>query len=671
MHQSQSLDLADQIAALRKKIEQYDYHYYILDAPLVQDQEYDATYRLLQKLEEASPQLVTPDSPTQRVGGKVAKGFGSVTHTIAMLSLDKCSTESELRDFDARAKKELLGSKKIAYFCEPKIDGVAISITYQRGLLALAATRGDGQTGENITLNARTIRALPLKLQGDAPETIEVRGEVYIPLSDFKRFNQQVGDKKLLNPRNGAAGSLRQLDHKITANRPLTIFCHGIGAYKGIPPISTHQKSLAILSKLGLRVNPDSLPVADIEQAIDYVNQLLAKRDQLDYEIDGIVIKVNRFDFQKQLGLKSRSPRYAIAFKPPSEKALTRLAGVDFQVGRTGAITPVAKLEPVFIGGVTVSKATLHNKDELNRLKIKIGDMVWIRRAGDVIPQVIRADRDYPNPSPIAIDFPDRCPTCNAPIVQDESKAVSRCSAQQSCPAQFVYGLLHFASRKAMDIDGLGIKVAEQLTESELVTNYTDLYQLTLEQLTGLKRMADLSAQNLLDQIVHSKQKATFARLIFALGIREVGETTALLLARYFLDMEALANAQAEVLEQIAGVGSIITGEIKDFFDNPEQRARALELARIIQPENPKPAETSLPLEGEIWVLTGTLSRLSRPQVKATLEQLGAKVTTSVSSKTTWVLAGKDAGSKLAKAHKLNIAVITETEFESRLRQFE
>lgn len=664
------------INRLRERIRKHDQQYYLLDAPQITDTEYDALYDRLKQLETAHPKLITADSPTQRVAGAPVAAFGTKHHRMSMLSLEKCVSPEQMRNFETRIRKELKTEDAIDYTCEPKIDGVAVSLTYENGLLVQAATRGDGEVGEDITANVRTIRSVPLRLTGDkVPGMIEVRGEIYMSLPDFQNFNDQAEArqvKPLINPRNGAAGSLRQLDPAITASRPLTIFCYSLGVITGAEQPQSQLQSVQLMAQLGLRTNAETKMVSGIEAAIAYTEALLQKRSEFNYEIDGVVIKVDSFAQQATLGTRTRTPRYAIAFKPPSEEALTRILGVDFQVGRTGAITPVARLEPVFVGGVTVSNATLHNKDEIERLDVRIGDPVWVRRAGDVIPQVIRVDtQGLPDQRGQQIEFPARCPACGAPTIQTAEAVVSRCSAQRSCPAQLVHELLHFASRGALDINGLGIKIAEQLVASGMVCYPVDIYGLTLEQLNSLERIAEKSASNLLQAINNSKQPP-LNRLIYALGIREVGEATAMGLARRFPSLEQLMEAGEEALLETPDIGPVVAREIRDFFAQKDQAAMVLKLAALLKPMAPKAtAPESLPLANQTWVLTGSLSALSRKAAKERLIALGAKVAGSVSANTNQVVAGSDAGSKLATAKKLGIPIMEEQFFLQELKRHE
>ena len=652
-----------EIAALREELDQHRHRYFVLDDPEISDAEYDALFDRLTELEEGHPDLVTPDSPTQRVGASPSSKFAEVRHQTPMLSLDKCTNESELAAWEDRCQRLLDPDDKLTYFCEPKVDGVAVSLLYSDRVLVRAATRGDGETGEDITANVRTIGAVPLKLSADAPSVVEVRGEVYMPITRFRAFNaraQEASEPTIVNPRNGAAGSLRQLDPAITATRPLSMFCYSIG---DAPPATDwrpglHSEVMEALQAWGLRVNPLGSLQLDLSGCVDYVEALLAQRDGLDYAIDGAVIKVDDLALRRRLGAVTRKPRWAMAYKYPAEEASTVLLDVDFQVGRTGAITPVAKLEPVFVGGVTVSNATLHNMDEVSRLDLRIGDTVLIRRAGDVIPQVVKVVESKRPENAQAIVMPSACPVCEFPIVRPDGEVVARCSGGLRCGAQRKERLRHFASRHALDIEGLGDKLVEQLLAVDLVSNPADLYRLTAEQLAGLERMGTKSAENLLAALQTSKS-TTFARFIHALGIREVGETTAATLARQFKTLDALIAADVDSLQEVEDVGPIVAVRIVEFFADEADRLLAEKLHKEIgitwdlAEEEPQTA----PLTGQTWVLTGTLAGTTRNEAKAMLVDLGAKVAASVSKNTTVVVAGPGAGSKRTKAEELGIDV--------------
>lgn len=655
-----------EIEELRRSVEYHNYRYHVLDDPEISDAEFDALFDRLRELEEQHPELVTPDSPTQRVGGTPLGQFESVVHALPMLSLDKCTTDEELADFDRRIRARLGREAPLRYACEPKIDGVAVSLRYESGRLTLGATRGDGHAGENITSNVRTIKAIPLHLRGgDHPEVLEVRGEIYMAKARFHEYNEAAkarGERPLVNPRNGAAGSLRQLDPKVTARRPLTMFCYGVGEIVGDWAPATQSGVLGRLEEWGLRVNPSTETVDGVEGCLDYAHGILGRREELPYEIDGVVIKVDDLALQSELGTVTRRPRYAIAFKFPAEEAITRVQAVEFQVGRTGAITPVARLEPVFVGGVTVSNCTLHNMDEVGRLGLMTGDRVLVRRAGDVIPQIVKVLPGARRKGAKAVVMPDRCPECGSEIVQAEGEVVARCSGGLFCPAQRRQAILHFASRLAMDIEGLGDKLVEQLVSSGMVEYVSDLYRLEVEQVASLERMAEKSATNLLSAIEHSKE-TTLDRFLYALGIREVGEATARSLARHFGTLDAIRAADETTLEEVPDVGPVVASHIASFF----RQAHNVEVIEALIGSGvhwPKveTAEGEQPLSGETWVLTGTLESMTRDEAKAKLESLGAKVSGSVSARTSRVVAGPGAGSKLAKAEELGIAVLDEAE---------
>lgn len=656
------------LADLRSQLHYHNHCYHVLDAPEISDAEYDALFDELVQLEAMHPHSVPADSPSQRVGAPPAPHFEKVEHPLPMLSLDKCTDVDELGDWMQRCRNRLADSSNLTFTCEPKIDGVAVALTYREGSLSLAATRGDGATGENILANARTVAAVPLKLIGEGfPKAFEVRGEIYMAHADFERYNAQAlqrGDKPLLNPRNGAAGSLRQLDSRVTAQRPLTMFSYSLGWHDGEWQPQTHEEVIRQFADWGLRTNTMTQEVRNLDECLAYIARLQDTRATLGYDIDGVVVKVNQLGLQAELGHVTRKPRWAIAFKYPAEEAVTTLLGVDFQVGRTGAITPVARLQPVFVGGVTVTNATLHNMDEIQRLDLHIGDHVMIRRAGDVIPQVrgvIAAKR----PEGAAdISIPQVCPACGSPTQRPGDEIVIRCSASQYiCPAQRKEGIRHFASRLALDIDGLGDKLIEQLVDTGLITSAADLFALSVGAISELERMAEKSAQNLVAALQASKQ-TTLPRFIYALGIREVGEATALALARHFGDLEALKVAELEQLEEVADIGPVVAQSIHRYFRD-EENVRVLDslLAHGIVWTDQRHNEAAQLLNGEVWVLTGTLERMSRNQAKALLQELGAKVAGSVSAKTSVVVAGPGAGSKLAKAEELGIRVLNEDEF--------
>ncbi|WP_422450567.1 NAD-dependent DNA ligase LigA [Endozoicomonas sp. ALB091] len=663
-----SLELAEQeILQLRQQISEHNHRYYVLDEPEIPDSEYDKLFIRLKSLEAAYPQLITEDSPTRRVGGTPLKAFGQVRHELAMLSLDNAFDEEDQADFNRRVKERLGTTEDIEYACEPKLDGIAVSLLYEDGLLVRAATRGDGTTGEDITQNIRTIESIPLKLMGDGwPRRLEVRGEVYMPKAGFEQLNRRAsakGEKTFVNPRNAAAGSLRQLDSRITAKRPLTIYCYSVGVVDGGVLPDTHSEILACLKKWGMRVSPELQVVKGVQACEDYYQAMAEKRQGLPYEIDGIVYKVNAIARQQALGFVARAPRWAIARKFPAQEAITTLKDVEFQVGRTGAITPVARLQPVFVGGVTVSNATLHNMDEIARLDIKIGDSVVILRAGDVIPKVNRVIHSMRPDDVRDIIFPDRCPVCDSELEREE--AILRCSGGLFCSAQRKEAIKHFASRKAMDIDGLGDKLVEQLVDRQLIATVADLFSLNALEISGLERMGKKSAENLINALDQSR-KTTLPRFIYSLGIREVGETTAQGLAGHYRDLHKLMAASVEDLQTVDDVGPVVAGHIEKFFRQEHNREviDAL-LAKGVawETESPVVEGGDQPLAGETWVLTGTLNTMTRDEAKAILQKLGARVTGSVSAKTSALLAGDKAGSKLAKAEKLGVRVVTEDDF--------
>ena len=660
MTQTEAHKRADELRGL---IEHHNHRYYVLDDPEVPDAEYDRLMRELQALESSDPKLITPDSPTQRVSGTPMEGFETVRHRIPMLSLANAFSDEEVADFFRRVSQGL-EREDITFAAEPKLDGVAISLTYIDGHLTTAATRGDGERGENVTANVRTIGAVPLKLHGQGwPSLLEVRGEIYMPRAGFDSFNRKAieqGEKPLVNPRNGAAGSLRQLDPQLTAKRPLALFAYSTATRDHLP--DSQFETLMRLRDWGFPVNPEVQRVQGLSGCLEYHARMEALRPELGYDIDGVVYKVDRFDQQGFLGFISKAPRWALAHKFPAEEETTKLLAIDIQVGRTGALTPVARLEPVFVGGVTVTNATLHNEDEIRRKDVRPGDWVVVRRAGDVIPEVARVIIQRRESELAEFHMPDICPECGSAVERIEGEAVTRCTGGLSCPAQIKHGIRHFATRKAMDIEGLGDKLVDLLVEQGLISTVADLYQLTHEQLASLDRMGGKSADNLLKALETSK-KPPFDRLLYALGIREVGEVTAHSLAAHFGSMEALREASEESLTEVSDVGPIVASHVAAFFqqENNIQVIQALGEAGVDwQPLEDVSGEQ--PLAGEIWVLTGALS-MPRIQAKNLLESLGAKVTASVSAKTSTLLAGEAAGSKLAKAQKLGVRVISESDF--------
>lgn len=667
------MSLQQQIDKLRQDLRRYEYEYHVLDNPTIPDAEYDRLFHQLKALEAANPELITADSPTQRVGAKPLSGFAQIRHEIPMLSLDNAFSDEEFYAFVKRIEDRLIRlPEPLTFCCEPKLDGLAVSILYVNGVLTQAATRGDGTTGEDITANIRTIRNIPLQLLMDNPPArLEVRGEVFMPHAGFERLNQQAlekGEKTFANPRNAAAGSLRQLDPKITSKRPLVLNAYGIGIAEGVDLPNTHYDRLQWLKSIGIPVNPEIRLCNGTDEVLDFYRDIQNKRSSLGYDIDGTVLKINDIALQEKLGFISKAPRWAIAYKFPAQEELTRLNDVEFQVGRTGAITPVAKLEPVFVAGVTVSNATLHNSDEIERLDIAIGDTVVIRRAGDVIPQIIGVLHDRRPADARPIVFPKTCPVCDSAIVRIEGEAVARCTGGLFCAAQRKEALKHFVSRKAMDIDGVGGKLIEQLVDRELIHTPADLFKLDLITLTRLERMGAKSAENALASLEKAKN-TTLARFIFALGIREVGEATALNLANHFKTLEALQNADLEALQQVPDVGEVVANRILAFWHEPHNVAVVNDLiAQGVHWDDVEVKEVGENLfKGKTVVLTGTLTQMGRNEAKALLQDMGAKVSGSVSAKTDFVIAGDAAGSKLTKAQELGVTVLTEEEFLAQI----
>lgn len=668
------MSLQQQIDKLRQDLRRYEYEYHVLDNPTIPDAEYDRLFHQLKALEAAHPERITADSPTQRVGAKPLSGFAQIRHEIPMLSLDNAFSNEEFYAFVKRIEDRLIRlPEPLTFCCEPKLDGLAVSILYVNGVLTQAATRGDGTTGEDITANIRTIRNIPLQLLMDNPPArLEVRGEVFMPHEGFERLNQRAlekGEKTFANPRNAAAGSLRQLDPKITSKRPLVLNAYGIGIAEGVDLPNTHYDRLQWLKSIGIPVNPEIRLCNGTDEVLDFYRDIQNKRSSLGYDIDGTVLKINDIALQEKLGFISKAPRWAIAYKFPAQEELTRLNDVEFQVGRTGAITPVAKLEPVFVAGVTVSNATLHNGDEIERLDIAIGDTVVIRRAGDVIPQIIGVLHDRRPADARPIVFPETCPVCDSAIVRIEGEAVARCTGGLFCAAQRKEALKHFVSRKAMDIDGVGGKLIEQLVDRELIHTPADLFKLDLTTLTRLERMGVKSAENALASLEKAKN-TTLARFIFALGIREVGEATALNLANHFKTLEALQNADLEALQQVPDVGEVVANRILAFWHEPHNVAVVNDLiAQGVHWETVETKEaTENRFKGKTVVLTGTLTQMGRNEAKALLQDMGAKVSGSVSAKTDFVIAGDAAGSKLTKAQELGVTVLTEEEFLAEIK---
>jgi DNA ligase (NAD+) len=665
---------AAQAAELRRQLAHHDYRYYVLDDPQVPDAEYDRLMRELRALEAAHPELITPDSPTQRVAGAPSAAFGEVVHRVPMLSLDNAFTEEDVAAFDRRIHERLGVSGDLEYVAEPKLDGLAVTVIYRDGLLEQAATRGDGVTGEDVTANVRTIRAVPQRLQGAAPRLIEARGEVFMLLAGFARMNakaREQGEKVFVNPRNAAAGSLRQLDPRITATRPLTAVFYGLGALEGAAQPAGQRELLERLRALGLPVSKEVRVVRGVAGCLEYYRALGARRASLPYQIDGVVYKLEPRAEQERLGYLSRSPRWAIAHKFPADEALTVIKGIEFQVGRTGALTPVARLEPVFVSGVTVSNVTLHNIDEVHRKDVRVGDTVIVRRAGDVIPEVVSVLAERRPRGTTPVELPPTCPVCHSRVLRAEGEAVARCTGAFTCRAQRQESLRHFASRRALDIEGLGDKLIEQLVERERLRSPADIYTLGVEELAQLERMGEKSAANLVAAIEKSK-RTTLPRLLFGLGIREVGEATALALARHFGTLEPLMDATAETIQQVPDVGPIVAAHVAAFFASEDHRRviKALRDKGLSWSEvrAPAPAAGTDALSGKTFVLTGTLESLTREAATEALIARGAKVAASVSKKTSYVVAGAEAGSKLTKAQQLGVPVIDEAQLKKLLK---
>jgi len=658
------IEINQQAGNLRDLINRYNYLYYINDNPEVTDSEYDHLFKQLHQLEIDYPELLTADSPTQRVGGKALDKFSQITHSLPMLSLDNVFDAEDLRAFDQRVRDRLNTTLIQTYSAEPKLDGLAISIRYEHGILVQAATRGDGTVGEDVTENVRTIQSIPLKLSGNnVPKVVEIRGEIVMPKAGFEALNkQQVVDNKkpFVNPRNAAAGSLRQLDSKITARRPLAMYCYGVGEIQGMDLPKTHHETMQQLARWGCQISTELQQVEGVDGCLAYINQLGGQRDALSYDIDGVVLKVDDINLQQRLGFVSRAPRWAIAYKFPAQQEMTIVDDIEIQVGRTGALTPVARLQPVFVGGVTVSNATLHNQDEIDRKDVRVGDTVIVRRAGDVIPEVVQVVLSKRPDNTVKFTIPTQCPICQSEVERLEGEAIARCSGGLYCPAQRKEAIKHFASRKAMDIDGLGDKLVEMLVDEGLINDAADLFQLTVEQLSALERMGEKSAANLVESLITAKQ-TKFARFLYSLGIREVGEATARSLASHFLTLDVLKVADEQALIEIEDVGPIVARHVVTFFHQTHNREvidRLLD-AGIVWPEEQKRASDS-ELSGKTIVLTGTLEQLSRSEAKEKLLALGAKVAGSVSKNTDYVVAGRDAGSKLNKAESLGITVVDE-----------
>ena len=656
---------------LKETLDRYNYRYHALDDPEVPDAEYDRLMLELRALETEYPPLLTPDSPTQRVGAAPVAAFGAVRHRTAMLSLDNAFTEEDVSAFDRRIRERLDGGV-VRYSAEPKLDGLAVSARYEKGVFVQAATRGDGETGENITQNLKTIKALPMRLRVDRPPAVlEVRGEVFMPMAGFEKFNREAvarGEKSYVNPRNAAAGSLRQLDPRMTAARPLDLFIYGLGVVEGGTLPTHHSETLQLLRQWGFRICSQSRVVEGVEGCLAYYREMGAQRPTLPYQIDGVVYKVDDLELQRRLGFISRAPRWAVAHKFPAEEALTTVRDIEFQVGRTGALTPVARLDPVFVGGVTVSNATLHNMDELTRKDVRVGDTVVIRRAGDVIPEVARVlpERRVKGAKPVVL--PSVCPVCGSPVAREATQAVARCTGGRICAAQRKEEIKHFASRRALDIQGLGDKLVEQLVDRNWVRTPADLFALQTDQLSTLERMGDKSAEKLRSAIRDSMH-TSLPRFLYALGIRDVGEATALALARQFQDIEPLRQASDEEIQRVPDVGPVVAKNVAAYFRDAENAGIVDRLlAAGISWPAPKPAGAHARFAGKTFVLTGTLESLTREAAGEAIAQLGGKVTGSVSKKTHYVVAGTEAGSKLKKAEQLGVPVLDEAAFLKLLK---
>ena len=673
---SASPETVERLEALREQIRHHNYRYHVLDDPEVPDAEYDRLMRELQAIEREHPDLVSDDSPTQRVGDTPVSEFGTVTHRLPMLSLDNAFSEDELQDFDRRVRERLdleEDAPPLVYAAEPKLDGAAVSLMYERGKLVQGATRGDGTTGEDITHNVRTIEGVPLRLRGSGfPDVLEVRGEVFMPKAGFEAYNEaarKADEKTFVNPRNAAAGSLRQLDPRLTAQRPLDIYLYSVGFVEGGDLPATHSEVLDQLQEWGLKSCPERAVVEGAAGCQEYYESIGERRDGLPYEIDGVVYKVNGLAEQRELGFVSRAPRWAVAHKFPAQEEMTQVLGVDFQVGRTGALTPVARLEPVFVGGVTVSNATLHNIDELHRKDVRVGDTVIVRRAGDVIPEVVSAIESRRPKNTRRVQLPKKCPVCKSSVTRAEGEAVARCTGGLYCEAQRVEALKHFVSRRAMDVDGLGAKILEQLVVSDRIKTPADLFTLEPDELAAMERMGEKSAANLIESIEKSKT-TTLQRFVFALGIREVGESTAGSLASHYGKLESIASASEEELQTVEDVGPVVASRIRAFFDEAHNRdvIAALQKSGVNWPESePQTAASDGALVGKTFVLTGALQNMTRDQAKDRIQALGGKVTGSVSSKTSYLVVGDKPGSKLAKAEKLGVEVLDEPALEALL----
>jgi DNA ligase (NAD+) len=655
-------DPAARAESLRERIRHHNYLYHVLDDPEIPDADYDRLLQELRELEATHPELLSPDSPTQRVGGEAVSAFRPVRHRVPMLSLDNAFEEEDLVNFDRRVRERLGAEAVVEYWAEPKLDGLAVSLLYEEGRLVCAATRGDGATGEDVTHSVRTIESVPLRLYGSGwPPVMEVRGEIFLSQEGFRRLNEAqrgAGEKTFVNPRNAAAGSVRQLDPKVTGRRPLEIYCYGTGHREGGPGIKTQKALLAKLRDWGLRVSPEGRVVKGLEGCLAYHGELLERRDRLGYDIDGVVFKVNRLDWQQDLGQISRAPRWAVAHKFPAQEKTTVLRDVEFQVGRTGAVTPVARLEPVFVGGATVSNATLHNMDEVRRKDVRIGDTVIVRRAGDVIPEIVGVLSSERPANARKIRLPRKCPVCGSDVLREEGEAVARCQGGLACSAQRKEAIKHFASRRALDIDGLGDKLVDQLVERGLVKSPADLFRLDADTLSGLERMGDKSAANLIAAMERVKQPE-LDRFLYALGIREVGEATARNLAAHFGSLRQVMEASREALEGVPDVGPIVAAHIQHFFQQDSNRGVLQDLAVVgLRPREAAIVRRGGGLDGKTFVLTGSLEGMARDEARARIEAKGGRVTGSVSKKTDYLVAGADPGSKRDKAQALGVEVL-------------
>lgn len=662
------VSVQQRVARLRAEIDRHNHRYHVLDDPEIPDSEYDRLMQELRALEKDHPSLVVPESPTQRVGGAPVDAFAQVRHRMPMLSLDNAFERDDVIAFDRRVRERLETERDIRYACEPKLDGLAVSLTYRNGSLEVGATRGDGAVGEDVTHNIRTIQSVPLRLAGKAvPDLLEVRGEVFISIAGFKEMNKRAaekGEKVFVNPRNAAAGSLRQLDPRLAASRPLEVFFYGAGVVEGAKLPNKHSEVLATLRGWGLRTTPESRVVEGVDGLLAYYDDIGRRRSELRYQIDGVVYKVDSLVEQRELGFVARAPRWAIAHKFPAEEAMTRVRDVEWQVGRTGALTPVARLDPVFVGGATVSNATLHNIDELSRKDVRVGDTIVLRRAGDVIPEVVRVIVEKRPAKTVPPKLPEHCPVCGSDVEREEGEAIARCTGALVCPAQLKESLRHFASRRAMDIEGLGSKLVDQLVEQALVKDAAGLFRLGAEQLAELDRMGEKSAANLAEALETSK-KTTLARFLFALGIRDVGESTADALARHFRVLDKLRNAVVAEIEEVPDIGPVTAAHVHAFLNEARNAKVIDDLIKlgVHWPEIKAPKGGSRELEGKIFVLTGKLTSMSRDEAGDLVRAKGGTVSASVSKKTDYVVVGEDAGSKLKKATELGIKTLEESEF--------